>query len=50
MASPFARLLYKKMSAVSQDFWYAGWLRGNEFALWEILHGDRHDYGAGVVT
>jgi hypothetical protein len=50
MANPFARLLYEKMSAISQDFWCAGWMWGNEFALWEILHGDRHEYGAGVVT
>ena len=50
MANPFARLLYEKMSAISEDFWCAGWMLDNEYALWEILHGDRHDYGAGVVT
>ncbi len=27
----------------------AGWLSGNEYALWEILHGDRHEYGWGDV-
>jgi hypothetical protein len=49
MVNPFARLLYEKMSAISEDFWCAGWLSGNEYALWEILHGDQHDYGFGVV-
>ncbi|MGA7239456.1 MAG: hypothetical protein WBY44_27490 [Bryobacteraceae bacterium] len=50
MANPFARLLYEKMSAISEDFWCAGWLSGNEYALWDILHGDQHDYGFGVVA
>ena len=50
MANPCARLLYEKMSAISRDFWCAGWMWGNEFALWEILHGDRHEYGPGLVT
>lgn len=38
------------MSVISKGFWCAGWMLDNEFALWEILHGDRHEYGAGVVT
>lgn len=50
MANPFARLLYHKMSAISKACWCAGWMLGNEYALWEILRGDRHEYGAGVVA
>jgi hypothetical protein len=49
MTNPYARLLYQKMSAISEDSWCAGWLSGNEYALWEILHGDRHEYGWGDV-
>lgn len=47
MASPYARLLYQKMSSISEDFWCAGWMRGNEYMLWSILHGDMHNYGWG---
>lgn len=50
MANPFARLLYEKMSAISEDCWCAGWLSGNEYTLWEILHGDRHEYGRAAVS
>ena len=50
MASPFARLLYEKMSAISEDMWCAGWLSGNEYALWRILHSDSHEYGLGLVA
>ncbi len=50
MANPFARLLYKKMSDISEECWRAGWMSGNEYALWAILHGDRHAYGAGNVA
>jgi len=49
MTNPYARLLYQKMSDISEDSWCAGWLSGNEYALWEILHGDRHEYGWGDV-
>jgi hypothetical protein len=49
LTNPYARLLYRKMSNISEDSWCAGWLSGNEYALWEILHGDRHEYGWGDV-
>ena len=49
MTNPYARLLYQKMSDISEDSWCAGWLSGNEYALWEILHGARHEYGWGDV-
>jgi len=47
MASPYARLLYRKMSDISQDCHFAGWIGDHEYSLWEILHSDRHDYGWG---
>ena len=50
MASPYARLLYKKMSGISEDCWCAGRTSGNEYALWKILRGDRHDYGWGGIA
>ena len=50
MANPYARLLYKKMSDISEDCWCAGWMMGNEYALWKILRGDRHDYGWGGIA
>jgi hypothetical protein len=45
MANPYARLLHEKMSAISEDCWCAGWMTGNEYALWGVLHGDDHTYG-----
>jgi hypothetical protein len=45
MANPYARLLYQKMSAISEDCWCAGWTTGNEYALWELVHSENHDYG-----
>jgi hypothetical protein len=50
MENPLARLLYEKMSAISEDSWCAGWLLGNEYALWEMLNGDGRDYGFGPVA
>ncbi len=44
MANPYARLLYQKMSAISEDCWCAGWLMGNEYTLWELIHSENHDY------
>lgn len=49
MKNPFARLLYQKMSAISEDCWAAVWLVDNEYTLWEILQGERHKYGGSVV-
>ena len=50
MANPFARLLYQKMSAISQDCWAAGWMMGNEYALWDALHGASHRYGWSHIS
>jgi hypothetical protein len=50
MANPYARLLYRKMSDISQNCHFAGWISDNEYSLWEILHGDRRGYGWGSVS
>lgn len=50
MANPYARLLYQKMSAISEHCWCAGWLMGNEYALWELVHSENHDYGWSSVS
>ena len=49
MDNPYARLLRQKMSEISEDCWAAGWLVDNEFTLWEILQGERIDYGGFAV-
>jgi hypothetical protein len=39
---PLQRALYQMMSDISEDCWCAGWMMGNEFALWDaIVTGDR---------
>jgi hypothetical protein len=38
------------MSAISQDCWAAGWMMGNEYALWDALHGDSHRYGWSHIS
>ena len=45
-----ARLLYIKMATLSQQFLGAGWIRANEYALWEALHSDLHEFGFGCLT
>jgi len=40
--TPLQRALYELMSEISEDCWCAGWMMGNEFALWDaIVSGDR---------
>lgn len=46
------RALYALMAAVSEECYCAGWMMGNEFALWRILidpTGNRQ-YGQSEVT
>jgi hypothetical protein len=33
------------MSELSEEGWRAGWMDGLEFALWEAVLGQRHEYG-----
>lgn len=42
MRSPDASVamsLLEKMSNYSEEFWCAGWIEGNEYALWDIAIG-----------
>jgi hypothetical protein len=40
MADPWARLLFRRMSEISEEAFAAGWYIGNEFLLWRALHGE----------
>jgi len=37
------------MSNLSEEAYGAGWMDGLEFALWQIVVGDRRDYGRLAV-
>ncbi len=49
MADPWARLLYRRMSELSEEAYAAGWLLGNELMLWRVLDGTTTDYGGGPL-
>ena len=38
------------MSELSELAYCAGWMAGLEFALWEVVEGQRSDYGLIVFT
>lgn len=44
--------LYRKMSDISEEAWCAGWMTGNEFALWDIACNPQSDrrYGQIIVS
>lgn len=44
------RLLYSEMSRISEDCYFAGWMMGLEFALWESVNGGSTRYGIGQIT
>jgi hypothetical protein len=44
-----AELLYQKMADLSQRYLCAGWIRGNEYDLWDALHSEKHEYGFGIL-
>ena len=51
MANPNARLLYEKMAALSEAGFFAGWIMGNEYSLWEILQGGKPaEYGITRIS
>ncbi len=50
MGNPWARLLHRRMSDISEDGYAAGWLIGNEYSLWRMLQGGDRRYGQIVVT
>ena len=50
LANPYARLLYRRMSDISEECWAAGWELGNEYALWHMLQGEPRAYGQKEVS
>lgn len=51
MDDPRARLLYERMSSISEDNTFCGWITDNEFLLWDALQAttsdERPEYGWG---
>lgn len=43
------RKLYELMSDISEDCWCAGWMHGNEFALWDAITTGDLNYGMGEI-
>lgn len=50
MVDPWARLLYRRMSEISEKCYAAGWLLGNEFMLWRALNHGSSAYGRGELS
>lgn len=48
--SPAQRRLAEFMSEVSEEAYYAGWMVGLEYALWEALLEGRSKYGRLELT
>ena len=44
-----ARQLYEKMAAISQTYLCAGWIRDNEYDLWQAIHSETHEYGFSAL-
>lgn len=38
-----AGLLVKLMSAISKEYWCAGWMHNLEYTLWDVVSGKRED-------
>jgi hypothetical protein len=45
-----ATALNEAMSAISERYWCAAWLRDLEFSLWAMLGGGPREYGLGEVS
>ena len=41
--------LAKTMSDISEECWFAGWMKGNEVALWTSLKTGDREYGATEI-
>jgi hypothetical protein len=39
------RALAQYMSDLSEEAYYAGWMEGLEYALWQVVLGERSEYG-----
>jgi hypothetical protein len=42
--------LAKYMSELSERAYYAGWMDGLEYALWQVAQGERVEYGRASFT
>jgi hypothetical protein len=42
--------LAKYMSDLSERAYYAGWMHGLEYALWQVVEGERVEYGHANFT
>ena len=42
--------LARYMSDLSEESYYAGWMEGLEYALWQVVLGERRDYGHLTFT
>lgn len=40
--------LFAIMAGISEECWCAGWMSGNEYALWQVKPGQQ--YGQGEIT
>lgn len=45
-----ARALNERMSAISEKYWCAAWLRDLEHSLWAMLEGGSRRFGLGDVA
>lgn len=48
--TPEERRLADYMSALSEKAYFAGWMEGLEFALWEAMNGQKKQYGCLVFS
>ncbi|HQR45124.1 MAG TPA: hypothetical protein PLB02_03835 [Thermoanaerobaculia bacterium] len=48
--TPPQRRLADYMSKLSEEAYGASWMAGLEYALWELLAGERNEYGRLVFT
>jgi hypothetical protein len=48
--TPAQRALADYMSELSEEAYYAGWMNGLEFALWEAMLSGHSDYGPVTLT
>ena len=41
--------LYEAMSEISEDCWHAGWMTGNEHAIWDAIQNGDRTYGQTLM-
>jgi hypothetical protein len=40
----------RRCRQIGERCWYAGWLMGSEYALWELGHSEKHNYGRSSIS